>query len=36
MGGRRGNSSEVATLDWARLGEKAMRAFKRVPAPSFL
>ena len=36
MGGRRGSSSETGSLDWAKLGERAIRAFKKPPPLSFL
>ena len=37
MGGRRGDfGASHPRLDWEKLGERAMRAFKRAPAVTFL
>ena len=35
MGGRRGRG-ENARLDWGKLGERAMKAFRKPPTVSFL
>ena len=36
MGGRRGADADSVHLDWVKLGERAMKAFRKPPTVNFL